>query len=419
MLVSALIAGGCSKSGGEAPTEVSKEPVTLKIAGTAALAGEGFFDRYFTNPLKRHHPHITLEFINMSQKGTTFAELLAAGSIPDVVVNYPYNLADLTMNGLAYNMDELIQKHKFDLNRISSEYLESAKTVTGLNYLTGIPMFNNTFALFYNKDVFDRFGVTLPKDGMTWNDVRELAIKLNRMDHGVQYYGLFPDNIFRGAYQASLPFVDLANNKPVFQTEGWKNLFELWGSLYRMPGIEVMPKELNTVNGFKTGQIAMWSGYSSQLPDLVKQTGLNWDVVTYPSMKEAPGVSQRVDSLMLSVTAQSKAKDAAMQLISVLLTDEVQKDFSRNLRASVLKDPKINAEFGKDTPELSSKNVAAFIKPKFALLQPFGFVPVGSAVGIPNDAFTEYLYSGKDINTLLREADEKISKVIAEALIKK
>ncbi|MEF3311267.1 extracellular solute-binding protein [Paenibacillus sp. GYB004] len=427
-----LIVSACGKAAGPAepapgqtpdtsppPATVNNQPVTVKIAVHAGIVNDNDLKRYFIEPVKAKYPHITIERINVADKGLSLPELVSTNAVPDMVINYPYNLTDLTQLGISYNMDELIKTHKLDLNRISPEYLESIKIVNGSNFYTGLPMNNNTFALFFNKDLFDRFGVSYPKDGMTWDEVREISVKLTRSENGVQYYGLFPDNVYRGAYQASVPFVDLQNNKSVFQTDAWKNLFELWYSLYKYPGAEIMPKEMNTVNGFKTGQIAMFSGYSGQLPDLLSMKDLNWDVVTYPTNKVAPGVGQRVDSPMMSITSTSKVKDAAMQIISVILSDEVQTEMTRNLQSSVLKDPKINAQFGKATPELASKNVVAFTKLKVAVLKPFGFVPVGSAAGIPITAFTELLYAGKDVNTVLREADEKMEKVIAEELQKK
>lgn len=401
------------------PPAVSNQPVTVKIAVHAGAINDDNLKKYFIDPVKAKFPHITIERVNTADKGNSLTELVAANAVPDMVINYPYNLTDLSLLGIHFNMDDLIKKHGVDLNRLSPEYLESIKIVNGFNYYTGLPMTNNTFALVYNKDLFDRFGVAYPKDNMTWDEVREVAVKLTRNDKGVQYYGLFPDNVYRGAYQMSVPFVDLKDNKSVFQTDAWKNLFILWESLYKIPGAEIMPKEMNTVNAYKTGQVAMWSGYSGQVPDYVAMKDLKWDVVTYPTNKGAPGVGQRVDSLMMSITSTSKAKDAAMQIISVVLSDEVQTEFSKNLQSSVLKDPKINANFGKATPELASKNVVAFTKLKVALLKPFGFVPVGSAAGIPIAAFTDLLYSGKDVNTLLREADEKMNKVIAEELQKK
>lgn len=397
---------------------VNNQPVTVKIALHAGMVNDAELKKYFIDPVKKKFPHITIERINTADKDSKLNVLVATGSIPDLVIDWPYNLTDLTKLGLDYNMDALIKTHGIDLNRISPEYLESIKLLNGFDYYTGLPMFNNTFALFYNKDIFDRFGVPYPKDGMTWDEVRDVAAKLTRNDGGVQYFGLFPDNVYRGAYQLSLPFVDLKDKKPVFQTDEWKNLFQFWYSLYNYTGAPIMPKELDTYKGFKTGQIAMYASHSGLVPDMLLSKDLNWDVVTYPTNKLAPGVGQRVDAPMMSVTNTSKVKDAAMQIISVILSDEVQTEMTRDLKSSVLKDPKINAQFGQATPELSSKNVVAFTKLKAAVLKPFGFIPVGSAAGIPIAAFNDMLWAGKDVNTLLREADEKMAKVIADELSK-
>jgi len=412
-----MLAAACGKGGGPSADPSANEPATVKIAVHAGLLNDDSLKKFIIDPVKKKYPHITIERIDVAQQGLSLNELVASNNPPDMVINYPYNLTDLTKLGIDYNMDELIKKHKIDLSRISPEYLESVKVVNGSNYYTGLPMSNNTFALVYNKDLFDRFGVPYPKDNMSWDEVREVAVRLTRNEGGVQYYGLFPDNVYRGAYQLSLPFVDLENNRAVFQTDEWKELFQFWLSLYQYPGADIMPKELNTVNGFKSGTIAMFSGYSGQLPDLLAQP-FDWDVVTYPYNKKAPGVGQRVDSPMMSITRTSNVKDAAMKIIEVVLSDEVQTELAKNLQASVLKYPKINAQFGKATPELAKKNVVAFTKPKVAVLKPFGYVPVGSAAGIPITAFTELLYSGKDINTVLREADEKLNQVIREELQK-
>jgi maltose-binding protein MalE len=33
--------------------------------------------------------------------------------------------------------------------------------------------------MYYNKDLFDKFGATYPKDGLTWNETMDLARKLS------------------------------------------------------------------------------------------------------------------------------------------------------------------------------------------------------------------------------------------------
>lgn len=42
------------------------------------------------------------------------------------------------------------------------------------------PVVNNTMSLYYNKDLFDKFGVSYPKDGMTWDEVLELNRQLDK-----------------------------------------------------------------------------------------------------------------------------------------------------------------------------------------------------------------------------------------------
>lgn len=407
-----LAACGSGKSGGGSDTS----PVTLQIAGHSGSIPEDNFNQFIAEPVKKIYPHITLERIDIAQPGMSFRELVTAGQVPDIVYDYPYVLTDFTRMGMAYNMEDLIKKHKFDLNRIQPEFLDSIKEVSSLNYLIGLPMYNNAFALFYNKDLFDRMGVNPPTDNMTWQDVRALAIKMTRVEDRVQYRGLWADLVYRGAYQVGLSYADFKNHKPVFQTAEWKELFELWHSLWNT-GTEINTN-INYVNAFKEGQVAMISGYTGNIFEMLKVEGLNWDVVTYPTNPKAPGVGQRVDSVIFSVTEQSKHKDAAFQVISVILSDEVQTAMSKKAMMSVLKDRKIHDQFGKDTPELADKNVVAFTKLKLATLKSFGYLPTGVAVGIPINAFIEVL-NGKDINSALREADEKMAQAIQEERMKK
>jgi multiple sugar transport system substrate-binding protein len=53
----------------------------------------------------------------------------------------------------------------------------------------GMPVSTTSGALFHNKDLFDKFGVPYPKDGMTWDVLYELAKKMTRNEGGVQYKG--------------------------------------------------------------------------------------------------------------------------------------------------------------------------------------------------------------------------------------
>ncbi|MEF3305853.1 ABC transporter substrate-binding protein [Paenibacillus sp. GYB003] len=424
LLAAGITLAGCSGGGGTSPADpkpdaakpdaaAKREPVTVKLAAHNSVLTAEEIKTYITDPVAKLYPHITVQIVDIAEKGKTLPELVAAKDIPDIYANFPLNLNDYVQLGLAYNMDEMIKTYKFDLNRIQPEFVESIKIGSSLDYLTGLPMFNQSFALFYNKDLFGRMATPFPKDGMTWEQVRDIAVKMTRSEGGVPYWGLWPDGVYRGAYQASLPWADFNANKPVFQTQAWKDLFAMWYDLYKIPGYA--PKGTNYTKEFNEGRLAMMSGSTSTLKNMLAVKDLNWDVVTYPQNPKAPGVGQRVDSFTLAITAQSKQKDAAFQVISVILSDEVQRLMSRDGRLSVLKDTAIQNEFGSNVPGYKSKNVVAFTKPKLAVLQTFKNLPAATII---NQAFDSMLYEGKDVNTALREADEKMAQAIQQQLSK-
>lgn len=45
-----------------------------------------------------------------------------------------------------------------------------------------LPGQNNIQVLFYNKDLFDRFGVAYPRDGMTWGEMLDLSSRITRKE---------------------------------------------------------------------------------------------------------------------------------------------------------------------------------------------------------------------------------------------
>jgi multiple sugar transport system substrate-binding protein len=417
------VLAGCGGTGDSKSSEpqqsvkepvVAAQPVTIKFAARSNHVSTEEVSMYIIDPVKKKYPNITVEFVDYDKKGFSLDQLVAAGDIPDIHMQYIGNLMPFVAVGLDYNIEELIKQQKFDTSRISPEFLQTMKSFLSKDYLIGLPFDNNAFGLFYNRNLFDKFGVAYPKDGMTWEEARTLAVKLSRNAEGVQYYGLDPEYIFRGARQLALPYIDMKTDKAVFETQDWKDLFELWLSMYKIPGGEI-PKTLSVPKAFYDGNIAMFGGYSNQIKDMNKSPNLQWDVVTYPTNPKAPGVASSVDSLAASITSSSKHKTEAFQVLSVMLSDEVQANLSSHARMSVLKDRAIQEQFGKANPDLQSKNVVALTKLKMAPLQPvkFAFKNDPGTITIHN-AFKSVAFDGKDINTALREANETLNKEIQE-----
>ena len=97
-----------------------------------------------------------------------------------------------------------------------------------------------------------------------------------------------------------------------------------------------------------------------------------------------------------------------------LLSDDVQADMSRNARFPILTTKSIQEDFGKNIPYLQGKNLKAiFLSEPAAPVPPSQFGTDGSTLS--QEAFQKVMKNGVDVNTALREADEKLNQKIAAA----
>ncbi len=176
-----LLVIGCSTESegepeGEETAEVEAEEVTLIWAANAPSRFE-----YEKEAIEEKFPHITIEIYHAPSERENLQEMLAAQVHPDIISTYnAYRLPVYMESQLAYDLDPLIEKHEFDLNRIEPGLLSRIRSYAPNQELFMLPYEPDLLALYYNKDIFDLFGVEYPTDGMTWNEVLDLARQLTR-----------------------------------------------------------------------------------------------------------------------------------------------------------------------------------------------------------------------------------------------
>ncbi|MGN6552596.1 MAG: extracellular solute-binding protein, partial [Verrucomicrobiota bacterium] len=88
------------------------------------------------------------------------------------------NLWSITDLNLQYDMNSLIKKYNFDLKKIDPSLIKGIQQYASNGELYGLPADRSVVVTLYNKDLFDRFNVAYPKDGMTWDDAIALAKKM-------------------------------------------------------------------------------------------------------------------------------------------------------------------------------------------------------------------------------------------------
>jgi multiple sugar transport system substrate-binding protein len=406
-----LFAGGCSSTS-KNTKEVSKEPVTLKLYNYGALTPE-MIDQLFVQPVKQKYPHITIEEVKLSN--VPIANIAVSGNEVDIITGWGSLLDQFGNFKLLTDLNPLIKKHNIDLSRFDKSNLEGIRLQSDTiskGGLYALPFGYNYYATFYNKSIFDKFGVAYPQDGMNWDQAIELGKKLTRTEGGVQYKGLDPEGIEKVANSLSIPYVDPVTLKASVNTDGWRKAFELTKRINDIPGNSfTITGHGATVNRFtKDRNVAMLA--APEVLNGMAGVDFDWDVAEYPSFPERPHTSGVVQTFVLQIASNSKHPEEAMQVISLATSDEVQTALSRSgMMLGALQNEKFNKNFGADHPLLKNKHIEGILKTK-----PAPYVVVTrftKARGILETKYKDYAAGKIDVNTALRQANEEIDAYIA------
>ncbi|UUZ97159.1 extracellular solute-binding protein [Paenibacillus sp. P25] len=269
--------------------------------------------------------------------------------------------------------------------------------------------------------MFDKFGVPYPKDGMTWDDLYDLNVKMTRNFDGTQYYGIgasYNHQVLLN--QLSIPIVDGASMKVTYDTDPrWNAWVQNLVRFYQSPGNDLLKaNQLNEPNErnrfFKDRTVAMFMALTA-LHTEKEINDMNWDIAPFPSFKDSPGVGPQAYPCFFYVTSMSDHKDDAFQAIAYLTTDEYQLQRSKEGKfLSVLSNKSIRQAFGQDNSLYKGKHITALQPEQYAPASEFN--KYSSTVnGDLGAAMKDIILSGKDINTALRETAEKSNKKIADA----
>ncbi|GAA3400952.1 ABC transporter substrate-binding protein [Paenibacillus hodogayensis] len=425
-----LFAAGCSgkQSGGSEaaandgrpPSPAPAEPVELAVHATMSGMTEDFMKKHFGAYITKKFPHVTLKYMP-TVSGRTTKDYLASGEKFDILItpsgSTPGSLLD---NQLQLDLTPFIKKYNFDLNKLESSSVDIQRKFAGGEGIYGIPFTANTLVLFYNKDLFNQFGVPLPTNHSTWDDIYESVKKLSRTEGGTAYRGL------TAAYwhlfllnQTSTPGQDAKTFKSLYMGEPYKKEMEFMTSFFRVPGNnwEKGTSVAEMVNAFVQGTSAMYVGLDNtwQLYKFPKE--LNWDMIRLPQRKEMPDTGPQTYPNYMYVTSTSKHPDTAFQVAAAFASDEFQSYYTKQGYLPVTKNSaELMKQYSADLPEFAGKN-KDILWPKLA---PSTGVTKYQSIDTKYEGqlFIDIVTGKKDINTALRDAAEAHDKDLAAALSK-
>jgi multiple sugar transport system substrate-binding protein len=417
LLASTAVAGCAGKNnGGEAaPENKKKDPYVMHLYAPGVSEKE--FNERWKKTIEEKFPHITIKYTT-SGTGNSIAELVSRGEIPDL---YRLDIPTIRTNyldmGLAYDLRDTIKKYKYDMNRFNKVFTQEIIDVIGTGAVYGLPVppyFPQV--LYYNKDLFDKFGVQYPKDGMTIDEVYELAKKMTRTDGGTVYRGFSANTMaFMRDNPYSHPILDPKADGLSGQ-ERWKALFDTLKRFYEIPNNQIAKTVGDENNAFGKGNVAMQINQHNIY--LVIPAEVNWDLVSAPLLNGAPKMMGQRGPAYWSITNQSKHKDEAFEVIMAMLSDEVQMQDSKMGIPTTLNSKEIQAVLGKEHPVYSKKNMNALNKfppiPASPKRDPnLMDLPLVTQQNTMSGQFHKVATNQMDVNNALREADELLKKALA------
>ncbi|RKN78996.1 extracellular solute-binding protein [Paenibacillus ginsengarvi] len=412
---------GCSGTGKGAnapsgPTSEAVKPVTLTMYFKCFAVSDDDFARDFAGPVAKKYPHITLQKLDCTD-ANQFNQMIVAKELPDIIDDGITNMPILLDMDVPTDLNELVRKYEFNLGGITPQILQFFKQFGRSGELYSLPRTQNVFATYYNKDLFDKFGAAYPVDGMTWEQYIELAKKLTVVEKESRYYGLQMGYFNRVQTQLSLPFADPATGKAQIQQQpGWRSMFSLFQTVFNIPNNRpptagVLYQGSNRFT--KDRNVAIFPDiFIGQAMEPFNKEGIGWDIASFPVFADKPKTGIGVFANGFVIPKTSKHKEEAFQAIAHLLSPEVQAESTRNGNMTVLDSKDIKQRFLENSPVYRGKNIPAFYYNNVA--EPYATTKYDLiASNLYTDALRQFIFGTKDLNTVLREAEEAADRAIA------
>ena len=193
-LLTAALTGCSGGKTADAPASSADQTTTAEAASTDAASGgkvaiELFHQKpenvelYNTlvNKFMEENPDVQVNVTLAESTTTTLISRVAAGNIPQLVSVFPWNASykDMFREGLFMDLTD-----QDFMKRVTPSVLERCE-VNGKQY--SLPLTTNSFGLYYNVDIFNELGLTIPK---TMDEMWGVCDKL--VEAGIQPFS-FPD----------------------------------------------------------------------------------------------------------------------------------------------------------------------------------------------------------------------------------
>ncbi|CAG7643898.1 hypothetical protein PAESOLCIP111_04574 [Paenibacillus solanacearum] len=324
----------------------SEQKLTLKVGNIADISfgsryGAAFMERYPNVALQTDAPGGLAPW---SSKARVELDDWLVREKPDVLILTPEQYERLAKNGKLYALDDAIRQDGFDLNNMHAGVVDQLRS-SGGGKLYGLAPQYEQLAIYYNKDMFDRYNVSYPKNGMSWEELLQLAGafpahgKSKQQAYGLSVpQGVSPFELVQLAGKArGLRLTDAEGTRATIDTPQWRQLWSQALEAYRngvvYPQLQATSStaaaETYRSDAFLTGQAAMALqsyGFAYEIAEarrLAVLPAFTWQTAAEPTDPSMPGRSASFTAgAVYAVHAESAQKRAAWELVKFVNSEE-------------------------------------------------------------------------------------------------
>ncbi|CAM3737857.1 extracellular solute-binding protein [Cohnella lubricantis] len=325
-----------------------EEQVTLKVMAP----DENYFFQTYGSLFISQFPNVDVEVANMQplfSQGSTQESLqqFVEDNEPDVLLLNADQYEQMAQTGKLFALDSVIVQDKYDLQGIQPSILNLLRTKGNGNLYGLSPTFQSE-ALFYNIDLFQKYGVEPPRDAMTWEEILALAERFpaegdkdNRV-YGISFSFYTPpvQLALSIARTEGLRFVDADATQVTLTGDGWKRAFQSAADAIRSEAIlipdpsaqagAVFLQDYYNQDPFLSGKAAMMIDNTYEVQDILgskrytaNKQPFNWGITTAPVSASARNESVYVTvNDIFAVNAQSPHIRAAWEFIKYITGDD-------------------------------------------------------------------------------------------------
>lgn len=342
-----VLTSGCSGSG----PRLREVPASIKIA----CCDQRTFDSQYLDFMQTVYPNTRFDLIPLNdpvyyQDGSDQAlKRTLEEANPDLVILNPRMYRSAADQGLLSNLEQYAKRHGFDLAPLSASMLDVARNNQDGKLFGLCPIFR-AFAVFYNKSLFQRYGVTLPDREMSWDELLQLASRFaNPTDLEIGTIGLHVIGIQQPydlmnliALTEGLQVYDRSTDRLLFDSDGWRKLIFDIVAVYRngtFPSISgdnnlqdgvVTKEDMERSDLFGQGRAAMAIAGSETLSRYEQQKlPFEWGLLPGPvqTRDRGKGGFIQVDTLF-GIPNNSAHSEEAWRIIASLMSEVTGKVYT-------------------------------------------------------------------------------------------